>query len=1162
MGANRFSVLLRRIDAQLSNAAVHRGSDRQLLERFVADREEKAFSALLSRYGSMVLHVCRRVLPEPHDAEDAFQATFLLLVKKAGSIRKRESVASWLHGTAYRLAVHLRRQTSKRKKREQEHEAPREAAREPGYEAAWRELQAVVDEELAQLPDRFRAPLLLCYFQGQTQEEAARQLGWPLGTVRSRVARAREALRVRLKKRGLAVPAVVFGAAIATRSLAAVPGSLMKSTLAAGLAVARGKALAGLVSAQVAALIQGVQWTMSATKFSLGLTLLLTTGLALACLAGPATPKPEPQAQVAAAPLNPDRAPQKAGKGEERARARHDRDALGDALPPGARARLGTLRLFTGTFTQPVFTPDSHAIVASDPKGALHFWDVASGREVRRLEPPTVANPQVAVPNQLAFSQDGRQVVTLHGQAEIQSRDAATGRLVQKFTGQGELRFFALAPDGRFVAASNVAYDDKAISIKVLVWDAATGKSLPDFVVVTLPRNFFFGFGNGVGDVRGLAFSPDGKYGAAGLGDGGIRLWEVATGKEVRKIDAHRSAVARVAFAPDGKTVASIGPDEFVRLWDVATGEQVKSWEAKGLRRIQQFDFQAHRLAFSDSGKQLVLSGRGPVRVWDAKSGEEVRVHGPDLQGYEQGFRFDQGVFQVLSPDGKALATAQQNQQQGTRLRLHDPATGTSLHDFALHDGPIQSIAVSSTGMVATGGSDHTVRLWDGQTGKQLKVLRGHVGAVHFLAFSPDGQRLASACQDDRVISVWDVGSGKEVRQFRWTIQPRGLAFLAGGKELLVMGKETVWDVETGKMVREIKESDGYRMVSTLTPDGRLMASSRIVLPVGAGFDRAKIMVHLSEPANGREVGSFEATTQEGPRFFGQMALAPGGHVMVGRYGDRPEFVMLDTASGRSIRLLPRPGGVAGDGFFGNAPKTFFTPDGRLLVHPGQQGKVHVLELASGEDRRTFEAAPTGLTALALSPDGKTLVTAGTDGTALLWDIGLGEWPDAATALDKDLDALWAELAGEAPKAGQALAALAANPAQAVSYLAGRLKPAVKPDLARIGQLIKDLDSDQFKVRKNAETELDKIGFATRPLVEKALQGKPSLDVHRRLEALLTKLETTPLPPAMVQQLRGLEVLEAAGTPPARQVIEKLAGGAAGEPLTIESQAALARMGR
>src|SRR5262245_40635594 len=183
MPGRRVEGLLRHLDSQWSDA--------DLLGRFVATREEGAFAALLRRYGPMVLQVCRRVLSEVHDAEDAFQATFLLLVKKAHSIRKRESIASWLYGTAYRLAVQLRRQSARRKACEQRgrNGIPSKEVRKPDYEAAWRELQAVLDQELTQLPDRYQAPLVLCYFEGKTHEEAARQLGWPLGTVRTRNSR-------------------------------------------------------------------------------------------------------------------------------------------------------------------------------------------------------------------------------------------------------------------------------------------------------------------------------------------------------------------------------------------------------------------------------------------------------------------------------------------------------------------------------------------------------------------------------------------------------------------------------------------------------------------------------------------------------------------------------------------------------------------------------------------------------------------------------------------------------------------------------------------------------------------------------------------------------------------------------------------------------------
>src|SRR5262249_41646335 len=153
---------------------------------------EDAFGVLLERYGPMVLHVCRRILPDPHEAEDAFQATFLLLVQKAHTIRKRDALAAWLHGSARRLAVKLRRQARKRSENERKAAVP--VTQEPGFETAWRELHQVLEEELALLPHKYRAPLVLCYLEGKKHEEAARELGLPLGTLHSYVTRAREAL--------------------------------------------------------------------------------------------------------------------------------------------------------------------------------------------------------------------------------------------------------------------------------------------------------------------------------------------------------------------------------------------------------------------------------------------------------------------------------------------------------------------------------------------------------------------------------------------------------------------------------------------------------------------------------------------------------------------------------------------------------------------------------------------------------------------------------------------------------------------------------------------------------------------------------------------------------------------------------------------------------
>jgi RNA polymerase sigma factor (sigma-70 family) len=263
-------------------------SDRELLERFVTQREESAFAALLRRHGPMVLAVCRRAGGNAQDAEDAFQATFLLLARQAASIRKREAVASWLHGVARRLALAARGRGERRQARERRAADMRKTSVAP--DRAWQELQATLDEALREVPQVYRAPLLLCYLQGQTQEEAARHLGCPLGTVRSRIARGRERLKRALERQGVRLSATAVAAALAgSAASAAVPARLLRGTVRAALAYGAGQAPGELVSERVAQLLLGGLRVMATGKLKIATALVLMIGaLGVAAAAGAA----------------------------------------------------------------------------------------------------------------------------------------------------------------------------------------------------------------------------------------------------------------------------------------------------------------------------------------------------------------------------------------------------------------------------------------------------------------------------------------------------------------------------------------------------------------------------------------------------------------------------------------------------------------------------------------------------------------------------------------------------------------------------------------------------------------------------------------------------------------------------------------------------------
>jgi RNA polymerase sigma factor (sigma-70 family) len=283
------SPILHLLRGAVADRRVRELPDHELLHRFHARQDEAAFHALLHRHGPMVLDVCRAVLGRAADAEDAFQATFLVLTRKAGSLRKAASLGSWLHGVAYRTALKARAQSATRQVYEAR--APVRQASEPD-DLSWREVQRVLHEELNRLSERYRLPLVLCYLQGKTQEQAADELGLAKSTLRERVERGRDLLRARLVRRGLGPSAVLAVAAWpAAKASAAVPLSLVTSTLeAASLFAAGPLADAGALSTNAVTLMEGVLKTMLPSKIktaaALGLVLLTFIGGTLALLPG------------------------------------------------------------------------------------------------------------------------------------------------------------------------------------------------------------------------------------------------------------------------------------------------------------------------------------------------------------------------------------------------------------------------------------------------------------------------------------------------------------------------------------------------------------------------------------------------------------------------------------------------------------------------------------------------------------------------------------------------------------------------------------------------------------------------------------------------------------------------------------------------------------
>ena len=556
--------------------------------------------------------------------------------------------------------------------------------------------------------------------------------------------------------------------------------------------------------------------------------------------------------------------------------------------------------------------------------------------------------------------------------AEAARQEGRKARIVPQLGHTSSVTSIAISPDGR-TALSGGGVTDNTLRL----WDLASGREIRKF--------------EGHSDfVHSVAFSPDGKTalsggtGAVTLGPGELILWDLASGREIRKFEGHTETVNSVAFAPDGKTALSGSADKTLRLWDLATGREI--------RKLEGHPAAVSSVAIAPDGKTALSAGgcekydaieawrcvkKSSLRLWDLASGREIRT----FEGHS-----DQINSVAFSPDGKTALSASTyaNPSDTHEFILWDLASGRKIRTFEGHSDNVNSVAIAPDGKTALSGSwDHTVRLWDSASGREIRKFEGHPSWVSSVVFSPDGKTALSGDGDvlgqgDHALRLWDLASGREIRKFEGhSAGVSSVAFAPDGSTAL-SGSDTLrlWDLASGREIGKFEGHSGWVDSVAFSPAGKTALSG--------GGDGA---LRLYDLASGREIKKFGEDWGR----VGSVAFSPDGKTALSGNCDEKDGIctkgsmrLWDLASGREIKKFERhPGSVN---------SVAFSQDGKTALSGGNldNNTMRLWDLAGGSEIEKFEGHIGAVNSVAFAPDGKTALSGSDDSTLKLWDLASG----------------------------------------------------------------------------------------------------------------------------------------------------------------------------